>query len=524
MIQSSSQILFWLPLIPLIGAFVIGVLPVSKHRLAGIISLTLILAVILLTIHFNSVVMPWHTSVKIETITASQNWIPLYNIHARVTLDGYSGWMILTAAITAFFAILYGIFSDRNRNRYITILIILASSIGIFIAKDPLTLLFAWGLWLLIPFTMASTHNKQHKDPNAMKFFCFHLLSFLSLMAGLGLVYFAVFNKFSSNNFDITSISQLTIPLDIQLLILVFLTIATAIRMPIFPFHGWLSDYLADISPAVSAVLTANSLATGSYVLIRFVLPLCPDVILSYNRYFIFIAMITMVYGALVALMNPHILQRLGFASLGYSGFLLMGIFALNDISLAGTALMSVNYMITIVVLILATGWISQKADSALLQDLGGIWKKSPLMAGVFLVASLAFVGVPGLCLFPGMFLVVGGTLMSQPAWAAVSIIAFLILAAGILWMFQQIFTGQASSRIEQFEPYSDTAPGRILIPLTAMIIWFGFFPQYMIQSMKNPLDSINQHINSHRIFRNSQSDMSPLELLFRRNRSIDKR
>ncbi|MBN1297938.1 hypothetical protein JXA80_14265, partial [bacterium] len=110
----------------------------------------------------------------------------------------------------------------------------------------------------------------------------------------------------------------------------------------------------------------------------------------------------------------------------------------------------------------------------------------------------------------------------SQPAWAAVAIATFLILAAGMLWMFQRVFTGPMSPAVEQFAANEDIAPGRVMIPVTALIIWFGFFPQYMIHSMNDPVDTVTQYMQSHRIFMKTQPEMSPLEHFLRMNRSDD--
>ncbi|MCD4652425.1 hypothetical protein K8T06_00645 [bacterium] len=518
--QNSQNLLFWLPIMPMIGGILLSIIPAKSHRYSGFIAIAVTILIICITLSFEPITLPWHVNPSVDSISTSKIWIPDYHINFRLSLDGFSGWMIILTSLATLTSLIFSFFTDQGRDRYFSIMIILASAIGIFLARDMFTLLFAWGIWLVIPFCTSTRQKNQKRPPGYLKFFAFHLFSLLLVTAGMAMVYLSEFKGTGTQNFEISAIAKLSIPLDIQQWLLLFLFTGFAIRMPLFPFHGWLSDSLDELPPCISALLTATGMATGSYALIHFCLPLCPDLIIELNRYFIFAAMVSMVYGAFVALVNPHLLQRLGFACIGYSGFLLMGIFSLNKTGLAGTALVSANFIITSLTLILASGWISLQADSVLLQDMGGIWKKSPLITGIYLIASLAFVGVPGLCLFPGIFLVIGGTLLTQPAWAAIVIAAFLVLATGMLWMFQQIFTGKSTSNIEKFEYSSDITPGRILIPITALMIWFGFFPQYMIRSMKTPIEAISQHIQSHRIFKHTSPEISPLELFFQSDRT----
>ncbi|HPQ40625.1 MAG TPA: proton-conducting transporter membrane subunit, partial [bacterium] len=512
-------------IVPLIGAVVIAMIPAAYRRVAGIAALGILTFLLIAILTFPPLVLPWHLNPSVQSVSVAKLWIPDLNISYRLVLDGYAGWMILLSILSAITCLLTMTFNTRDpyhRGGIFAILVLQSSAIGVFLARDVLTFLFAWGLWLIIPFCAPLHQRTAKKTAGLVKFFIFHLLSLLLVAAALALLTVSVFKNTAVQELDVAGLAKLSIPKHIQMWLLIFLFPGLAIRLPLFPLHGWLSDILDEFPPYLSAFLTATGSAAACYALLRICLPLCPDTILSINRYLIFTANVSMVYGALVALVNPHIFQRIGFAVLSYSGFFILGIFSLNGAGLLGTALTSASFMIITVILFLATGWISRQADSVLLQDFGGIWRKSPLMTGIFLLAALAFVGVPGLCLFPGIFLLIGGTLMSQPAWAAVAIAAFLILAAGMLWMFQQMFTGTISAAVAKFQPYEDIAPGRILIPVTALIIWFGFFPQYMIRSMNHPVDIVNQHIQSHRIFMKTRPGTSPLEHFLKLNNPPD--
>lgn len=512
---SGSSMLFWIPILPMIGAVVIAMIPSHRRKTAGCIAMGLLLFLLAAVITFPPLILPWQLNPSMTTLSVAKIWIPDFNVSYRLVLDGYSGWMILLSILAAATCVITILFNGKNtfdKKNIFAILTLLASAFGVCLARDVLTFLFAWGLWLLIPFCAPSDSRSAKKNTGLVKFFLFHLVSLLLTTAAFALLLVTVHKTAAVQGFDVSTLAKITIPKHIQMWLLIFLFPGLAIRLPLFPLHGWLSDTLDELPPYLSAFLTATGSATACYALLRICLPLCPDMILEFNRYFIFAANVSMIYGALVALVNPHIFHRIGFAILSYSGFFILGIFSLNGTGLLGTALASASFIIIIVVLFLSTGWISRQADSVLLQDFGGIWRKSPLMTGIFLLAALAFVGVPGLCLFPGIFLLIGGTLLSQPAWAAVAIAAFLILAAGMLWMFQQMFTGKITTAVERFKPDEDIAPGRILIPITALIIWFGFFPQYMIRSMNPPVDAVNQHIQSHRIFMKTRPGTSPLE------------
>lgn len=515
-----TELLFWLPLLPILGGIVTGVFTRKRVILSGCIAIAVSLILFVMIIASNTTVFPWQTFPQ-APVTATKSWIPDLDLNLHLVLDGYAGWMILMTLLTALTCLFFMIFveSGTSWKRIFSVLVILSGAIGVFLARDILSLLFAWGTWLILPFLADSRHADRKYTSGHITFFVFHLLSLLVTAGALALVHFTYFSKSGIHGLDISAISRVPISGTAQQWLFVMFLIGLGIRMPIFPFHGWLTDAISEFPASVAAFLVPASLATGVYAMLRICLPLCPDICIEYNKYVIFAALLSMIYGAMVALMNPHLLHRLGFVTLGYSGLMLLGLFTLNGTGSIGAILTSANFLPTMSILILTISWITTRADTELMQDITGIRHKFRLISVIVLTSVMALSGVPGLSMFSGLFLVVAGVIQTQPVWAGIALGTFLILSTGLLWMFQKMFTGKPSPVVNTFNTMDDLTPGRFLIPLTALILWFGFFPQYMVRSFTDPSETINRYIQSHRVLKQTQPGLTPMEHFFQQQK-----
>jgi NADH-quinone oxidoreductase subunit M len=510
----SPDLVFWLPLLLIIGAAFTLVFLRKKFILSAIIALLLLVFVLLVVLNTKTLVLPWQTTAD-PPVTVTANWISEYHFNIIMVLDSFSGWMIVMTLLAAIVCFLFSAFVEINPcwSKIFILLILTGSTMGVFLARDIYTFLFSWGAWLVVPFCINSGDGNRQRTPGCLKFFVFHLFSLIAIAAGFSFVHFSYFIPSGIRGLDFTSISRIPIPESSQQLVFILFMIGFGIRMPLFPLHSWLSDTLTEMPASISAFLTSTGLATGIYSVHRFVMPLCPDISLDYKKYMIFAALLSMIYSAMVALMNPHLLQRLGFVTMCYAGLSLLGLFSLNETGTVGAILTSANFIAPITVMILFTGWLTVKAKTALMQDIQGLQKKYPLACVIILLVSMTLVGIPGLNLFSGLFLIIAGILLVQPVWAAIAIVAFLILGTGILWVFQKMVTGNVSPVVNTFNPTDDLKPGRFLIPLAVLIIWLGFFPQYMIHSFTDSANSVSRYIQSHRVLRQTEPGMTPMEL-----------
>ncbi|MGB3976434.1 MAG: proton-conducting transporter membrane subunit [bacterium] len=516
----NTAFLFWLPLLPFLGAIAIGVFTRKKIILSGWIAIAVSLAVCIMVIESGTTIFPWRTQ-AINPISATKSWIPNLQLNAYLVLDSFAGWMIMMTTLTMLTGLVYMMFIEPRPSwkRLSCILIIFSGAIGVFLARDALSLLFAWGTWLIVPFFVDSRHADKKYASGRISFFIFHLLSLLLLAGALGLAHFMHFSKSGLQGFDMATISRLPIPESAQLWLFALTLVCLAIRMALFPFHTWLIDAITEFPATISAFLIPTGLATSIYTMLRICLPLCPDMCIKFNKYAIFAALLSMIYGAMVALMNPHLLHRLGFATQSYSGLMLLGLFTLNDTGFVGALLTAANFIPTMSILILAINWITSRTETDLMQDVTGIRHKFPLISIIAITCVMALSGIPGLSMFSGLFLIIAGVIQIQPVWAFIALAAFLILSTGSLWMFQKIFTGKPSPLVAGFNPADNLTPGRILIPLTALILWFGFFPQYMIHSFMDQSETINRHIQSHRILKQTEPVITPLEHFFQQKK-----
>lgn len=514
------DLIFWLPVIPVICAGVVLLLPKKHLFLSFMLALVTLLFVLFAVILSNTMVLPWKTDM-LSPLSTTASWIPDFHFNIIMILDSYSGWMIIMTLLAAITCLFFSTFVEFNPgwNKIFILLVLTGSTTGVFLARDVLTFLFSWGAWLIVPFFVNPIENNRQRTPGYLKFFVFHLFSLICVATAFSLVHFNYLIRSGVRGLDFSAISRVTIPNSSQQLLFILFIVGFGIRMPLFPFHSWLSDTLSEMPSGISAFITSTGLATGVYSILRFAIPICPDASLDYNKFVIFAALLSMVYSAMVALMNPHVLQRLGFITMNYAGLALLGLFTFNESGTVGAVLTSANFIAPITVIILFSGWLTVKAKTVLMQDFTGLQRKYPLTCVLFLLVSMTLAGIPGLNLFSGLFLTIAGLLLIQPVWAGIAMGAFLILATGMLWMFQKLFTGKMSPVVNTFNQGDDLKTGRLLIPMTVLIIWLGFFPQYMIHSFTDQANTISRYIQSHRVLKQTEPGMTPMELFFQQHR-----
>jgi NADH-quinone oxidoreductase subunit M len=264
---------------------------------------------------------------------------------------------------------------------------------------------------------------------------------------------------------------------------------AFAIKVPMFPFHTWLPDAHVEAPTAGSVILAAVLLKMGTFGYLRFAMPLFPSASAYFTPWIVALALVGIIYGALVAMVQPDLKKLVAYSSVSHLGFCMLGLYALNAQGLAGGMMTMLNHGVSTGALFLLVGVVYERRHTRQIADFGGLWKSMPVYASVFLVVMLSSIGLPGTNGFVGEFLVLLGAFRANPGWAIIAATGVILSAVYMLWMFQRVFFGPVTHA--ENENLKDLSGRERLVfaPLILLIFWMGVFPQPILDRAQPTLD-----------------------------------
>jgi NADH-quinone oxidoreductase subunit M len=355
---------------------------------------------------------------------------------------------------------------------------------------------------MLIPmYFLIGGFGGEGRSKAAVKFLLYNLLGGLIMMAAvIGLyVVTAQSDAFASGTFDFRAIVAavssgefVVNPAVMHLLFLGFM-FAFAVKAPLWPFHRWLPDAAVEATPASAVLMMAIMDKVGTFGMLRYCLQLFPDSSAYFRPVIITLAVIGIVYGAIVAIGQTDVMRLIAYTSISHFGFIILGIFVMTSQGQSGSTLYMVNHGLSTAALFLIAGFLVSRRGSRLIASYGGVQKVAPVLAGTFLVAGLATLSLPGLAPFISEFLVLIGTFTRYPVFAVFASTALVLSAVYILWMYQRMMTGPLPNDLaEDSSRLRDLVPREILVvaPLIALLIVLGVYP-------KPALDVINPAVTA---------------------------
>jgi NADH-quinone oxidoreductase subunit M len=276
---------------------------------------------------------------------------------------------------------------------------------------------------------------------------------------------------------------------------------AFAVKAPLWPFHRWLPGAAVEATPASAVLMMAVMDKVGTFGMLRYCLPLVPDAATYFRPVIIALAVIGIVYGAVLAIGQTDVMRLIAYTSISHFGFIILGIFVMTSQGQSGSTLYMVNHGISTAALFLIAGFLVSRRGTRLIAAFGGVQKVAPVLAGTFLVAGLATLSLPGLAPFISEFLVLIGTFTRYPVFAVLAALALVLSAVYVLWMYQRMMTGPVT---DGNETVGDLKPRELLVvtPLIALLLVLGIYP-------KLALDVINPAV-THTLSQIHQSDPPP--------------
>lgn len=417
------------------------------------------------------------------------SWIEGLSISYEVGIDGLSLLLILLTTFLTPLALLatWNSIILRLKEYIIMILLLEVGMIGVFAALDLFLFYVFWEAMLIPMYFIIGIWGGQERVYAAIKFFLFTLFgSLLMLVAILALGYFASTTAGGSFTTDLLALYDLAakIPAGLQLWLFLAFALSFAIKVPLFPLHTWLPDAHVQAPTAGSVILAGVLLKMGTYGFIRFCLPLFPDASIRLAPYCSTLAVIGIVYGALVAMVQTDVKKLVAYSSVSHLGFIVLGIFSMTEEGMQGAIIQMVNHGLSTGALFMIVGMIYDRAHTREIADFGGLARLMPVFASFFMIVTLSSIGLPGLNGFVGEFLILVGSftspVLNSVAFAAVSATGVIFAAVYMLWMYQRVMFGSPRENgLYNGHAMPDLNVREIvsLVPVVIFIVWIGVYP-----------------------------------------------
>ena len=492
--SSTFPYLTVLVLLPAVGAAVVALIPRQAvaswfHEAVGVAVTVLTLAVAA------AVLFEFKSGDGSYQMVSDHTWATGLGIHWSLGIDGISLFLVVLTAVL-FPLTMLGARVRRDPRSFIAwVLLLEAACMGSFVSLDLVLFFLFFELTLVPSYFIIGGWGYARRGYAAIKFFVYTFAGSAFLLVGIVSIAFIHQSQTGVLTFELVPLMHTHLSGTEGVLLFTAFTAAFAVKAPIFPFHTWSPDAYAESPTAGSILLVAIMAKLGTYGIIRFDLNLFPQASRTVAPILLTLAVIGIVYGAVVACAQRDLKRLLAYSSLAQIGFIALGTFALNSQGLSGGVLQMVNHGLVIATLFILVGWIYERRKTWQIGSLKGLQGPAPVLAGVFTLAMLASIGVPGLNGFVGEFLILLGTFVAHRWWAVAASMGVIVAAIYLLWGYQQVFHGEPT---EEDSATRDLSWNERLIvaPLIILIVLLGIFPKPVLDRITPSVDRLVVHVD----------------------------
>jgi NADH-quinone oxidoreductase subunit M len=419
-------------------------------------------------------------------------WFPEWGISYFIGIDGISLLLLLLTTLLTVLCVLssWESIKDRVKEYFITFLFLETAMIGTLCALDLVLFYVFWELMLIPMYLLIGIWGGPRRIYAAIKFFLFTMVgSVLMLLAVLG-IYFYYFSTTGAYTFNLLDLQKANLPLDLQYWLFAAFALSFAIKVPMFPVHTWLPDAHTEAPTAGSVILAGVLLKMGTYGFLRFAIPLFPRAALDAVPLMSILAIIGIVYGALVSMMQTDLKRLIAFSSVSHLGYVMLGMFAFNMQGLEGSIYQMLNHGISTGGLFLIVGMIYDRRHTRMIADFGGLSTPMPLLAVFFMIITLSSVALPGTNGFVGEFLILFGAFKANMVYGIIATTGVVLGAVYMFWMFQRVMFGEVKR--EENKKLKDLGPREVVILCTIVffVILMGVYPKPFFKKMEVSVDN----------------------------------
>ena len=447
-------------------------------------------------------------------IEVSYSWIPQLGISYHLSMDGLSMLLIVLTNFLGIMAVAcsWNAIQERVGFFHFNLLWIVASIMGVFLATDLFLFYFFWEMMLVPLYFLIGFWGYENRTYASIKFFIFTQAGgLLMLLAILGL-YFVHGRATGVYTFDYNELLGTPMSESTARWLMLGFFAAFAVKLPVVPLHTWLPDAHTQAPTAGSVALAGLVLKVGAYGMIRFLVPLFPEAALDFSDVAMGLAVAGILYGAVMAFAQTDIKRLVAYTSISHMGFVLLGIFAWNELALEGAVMIMLAHAITTGALFILVGDLNDRIHTRDMGRMGGLWQTAPRMGGVALFFAVASLGLPGLGNFVGEFLVVLGTYQANTTMAVVATLGLILSVVYSLWMIQVAFLGP--NHVGWKLPDMNLREGAIMATMIAVVLWFGLYPQSILATARQSITNLQQIVATTRPEEKTQAPVDPLNVV----------
>ncbi|OLB32945.1 MAG: NADH dehydrogenase [Acidobacteria bacterium 13_2_20CM_58_27] len=470
---SGGHLLSVLIFFPAVGAAALMMLRGDDHKFIRSIAMLIAVAEFLFSLLLLRSVPIGASGYQLEEFA---KWIPAPPIHYHLGVDGISMFLVLLTAFLTPISVLASWHSIQNRVKefFVMLLLLEVGVVGVFLSLDLFLFFLFWELMLIPMAFLIGIWGHERRVYAAVKFVLYTMAGSILMLVGIIWLYNA------TGTFDVPTIQQMLAngqlvlePRTEMLLFLAFF-VAFAIKVPLFPLHTWLPDAHVEAPTAGSVMLAGVLLKLGTYGMIRFCLPLFPEASHRAARWVAVLAIIGIIYGALVSLVQPNLKKLVAYSSVSHLGFVVLGIFAFHNISMQGAVFQMLAHGVSTGALFLLVGMLYDRRHTFEISEFGGLATPMPKLAAFFLFVALSSLGLPMLNGFVGEFLILLGTYQRHWGWAAWAALGVILSACYLLWSYQRVFFGDITREKNRPLPDVSARENWVLAIMAVVILWMG--------------------------------------------------
>lgn len=438
-------------------------------------------------------------------------WIERFGIQYFLGIDGISLWLVLLTTFLTPIIILasWNSITEKIKGFHVALFVLQTAMLGTFLAMDAVFFYVFWELSLIPMYFMVGIWGGSRRIYATVKFFIYTFAGSVMMLVAVIYMMYLTQEATGTMSASLLDFYRLQIPFvggtffSLQTLLFFAFALAFAIKVPVFPLHTWLPDAHVEAPTPGSVILAGVMLKMGTYGFMRWVIPLFPEASEYWAWLFMLIGTIGIIYGALVAMVQPDVKKLVAYSSVSHMGYILLGLFAFNTYGMAGGLYQMLNHGISTGALFLLIGMIYERTHSREISKYGGLAGVLPVFTIFFFIITLSSIAVPLTNGFVGEFLILLGTFQAEPVFAYFAVTGVVLGAVYMLWMFKRVFFGEKGELVsDEHHPLHDLSVREIvvLVPLVIMVFWMGLFPNNFLDYSKASIDHLVQNRTNYNL------------------------
>jgi NADH-quinone oxidoreductase subunit M len=475
--------------LPILGAIVLLFMDKENHSAIRVVAFVFSLVEFILSLPlfflFNSAT---HEMQFQEVVP----WIESYGISYHLGIDGISLLLVLLTTFLTVLCILssWSAITVRVKEYMISFLFLETGMVGALVALDLVLFYVFWEVMLIPMYLLIGVWgDPKRRIYAAIKFFIYTMAGSVLMLVAILALYFINLEATGTPTFDVLELYKTVIPVGTQYWLFAAFAVAFAIKVPMFPFHTWLPDAHTEAPTAGSVILAGVLLKMGTYGFIRFAMPLFPNAAVTFLPLICVLAIIGIIYGAMVSMMQADLKRLVAFSSVSHLGYVMLGMFALNMQGVEGSVYQMLNHGISTGSLFLLVGMIYERRHTRMISDFGGLSKVMPVFAAIFMIVTLSSIGLPGTNGFVGEFLILLGAFQSKIAYGVAAATGVILGAAYMLWMFQRVMFGEIKNPENMKLKDLNMREIATMVPMVLLIFVMGVYPKLFFTKMDVSVD-----------------------------------